>query len=255
MKLISNISNGLFWVVIIAGFIFLFSISTNSKKNFSIKKINKQIYAELKYPFELPNLKFDYKTLEPYVDEMTLKIHHTKHHQGYVDNLNKVMDNFPEYQKYSLEELLANLDALPDDLKVAVESFGGGHFSHNLFWDELCGKSDLNNMPAEILLEAINKSFHSFENFKQEFLSQALSIVGSGWVWLCICKTGELKIISTYNHVTPYAFKMQPLLLLDVWEHAYYLKYQNKRAEFVEAWWNIIDWRFVERLYFKFIKN
>ena len=256
MKFISNISNYLFWMVIVAGFIFLFMIPT-AKKSFTVKKLKKHIYDELKYPFELPNLKFDYKALEPYIDEATLKIHHTKHHQGYVDNLNKVMENFPEYQKYSLEELLANLSALPDDLKKAVESFGGGHFNHNLFWDELCikDKTHLNNEPSELFLEAIIKAFQSFDNFKREFLKQALSIVGSGWVWLCIDKTGELKIVATYNHLTPDLFKMQPLLVLDVWEHAYYLKYQNKRAEFVEAWWNIIDWKFVERLYFKFIKS
>lgn len=254
MKLISNISNGLFWVVVIAGFIFLFTIPT-SKKSFTIKKDKKQIYAELKYPFELPKLKFAYNALEPYIDEETLKIHHTKHHQGYIDNLNKIMEEFPGYQKYSLEELLVNLNALPDGLKKAVKSFGGGHFNHTLFWDELCSKTNLNSGPSELLLEKINKSFKSFENFKQEFLKQALSIIGSGWVWLCVDKAGELAIVSTYNHVTPYAFKMQPVLLLDVWEHAYYLKYQNRRAEFVQAWWNIIDWKFVERLYFKFMQN
>ncbi len=254
MKFISNISNLLFWFCIIAGLIFLFAIPT-SKKVFKIKKIKKQVYDDLKYPFELPKLKFAYNALEPYIDEKTLGIHHTKHHQGYIDGLNKVMSNFPEYQKYSLEELLFNLNALPDGLREAVKSFGGGHFNHALFWDMLCGKNNLNNEPSELLLEKINKTFKSFEDFKQDFLKQALSIIGSGWVWLCVDKFGELVIVSTYNHETPYALKMQPILLLDVWEHAYYLKYQNRRAEFVAAWWNIIDWKFVERLYFKFMQK
>jgi Fe-Mn family superoxide dismutase len=254
MKLISNISNWLFWVFIIVGFIFVFTIPT-SKKVFNIKKIKKQIYDDLKYPFELPKLKFDYKALESYIDEKTLNIHHTKHHQGYIDSLNKVMEAFPEYQKYSLEELLSNLNALPEALSKAVKSFGGGHFNHNFFWDALSSKPNLNNEPSELLLEKINKTFKSFEGFKQDFLKQALSIVGSGWVWLCVDQAGELVIIPTYNHETPYALKMQPILLLDVWEHAYYLKYQNRRAEFVAAWWNLIDWKFVERIYFKFMQK
>lgn len=254
MRLIANISNGLFWMFILAGIIFLFVIPT-SNKNSTIKKMKKQIYVDLKYPFELPKLKFAYNALEPYMDEKTLKIHYTKHHQSYIENLNKMMENFPEYQKHSLEELLANLNALPGDLKKTVKNFGGGHFNHIFFWDTICGRSDLKNAPSELLLENINKTFGSFEEFKKKFLNKALSIVGSGWVWLCVDKIGDFKIISTYNHETPYILKMQPILVLDVWEHAYYLKYQNKRAEFVEAWWNIIDWKFVERLYFKSMQN
>lgn len=261
MRFIANVSNGFFWLVIVSGLVFLFTIPSPNQ-NGKIKKLQKQLYQELKYPFELPKLKFEYNVLEPYIDEQTLKIHHTRHHQGYVDNLNKAMEEYPEYQAFTLEELLANLNFLPVPLRQAVKSHGGGHFNHSLFWDVLCGKKAENglpagiiNVPTDILLDRINISFQSLEKFKQEFLKKALSIIGSGWVWLCADKKGDLIIIATYNHETPQMTKYQPILILDVWEHAYYLKYQNKRADFVNTWWNVVDWKMAEKLYFKAIQN
>ena len=240
MKFFSNISNGLFWLVIVAGVVFFFTIPS-PQKTVKFKRLSKQLFVELKYPFELPPLKFAYNALEPHMDEQTLKIHHTKHHQGYVDNLNKAMEQYPEYQIYSLENLLANLNALPEALKNAVKSHGGGHFNHTLFWTLLC-KQVPNSGISDVILEKISKDFESFENFKQEFAKQAVSIIGSGWVWLCVDQNGKFKLVSSYNHETPYTQNLYPILVLDVWEHSFYLQYLNDRAKYVDEWWKVVNW-------------
>ncbi|MFH1254207.1 MAG: superoxide dismutase [bacterium] len=267
MKIFSNFSDKLFWLVIAMGFVFLFTIPS-PEKNTKFKRLTKQIFPELKYPYVLPTLKFAFNDLEPYMDEQTVNIHYTKHHQGYVDKLNSILERYPEWQNYTLEDLLANLNALPEELSIVVKAHGGGHFNHTLFWTTLCKKSSVaeGSEPSGIILEKINSAFGSLENFKKDFLDKALSIVGSGWVWLCVDNSGELKTVATYNHETPLFChpeldsgsirkipptnqKLKPILILDVWEHAYYLKYQNKRAGFVDAWWNLIDWKEVEKIY------
>ncbi len=250
MKIFSNFSDKLFWLVIAVGFIFLFTIPS-PEKNAKFKRLSKHVFPELTYPYSLPQLKFAFNDFEPFIDAQTVNIHYTKHHQGYVDKLNGILENYPEWQLYLLEDLIANLDALPEKLREVVKSHGGGHFNHTLFWATLCKKSSTpeGNSPFGIILEKINSAFGSFENFKKDFLEKALSIVGSGWVWLCVDKSGELKIFATYNHETPFNQSLKPILILDVWEHAYYLKYQNKRADFVDAWWNLIDWKEVEKIY------
>lgn len=243
--------------MIATGVVFWFKIPSPVKninfKSTKFKELTTHIFPELKYPFALPKLKFAYNGLEPYMDEQTVIIHYTKHHQGYVDKLNGILEKYPEWQNYPLEDLLANLNVLPEELSKIVQAHGGGHFNHTLFWSLMC-KKDLATEgfgPSGIILEKINNTFGSVENFKKDFLDKALSIVGSGWVWLCVDDNGELKTVATYNHETPLAQKQHPILVLDVWEHAYYLKYQNKRADFVAAWWNLVDWREVEAIYNK----
>lgn len=284
MKFFSNISDKLFWVMIVIGFVFLFTIPSPVKSTKFIR-LKKHVFPELKYPYSLPTLKFAFNDLEPYMDEQTVTIHYTKHHQGYVDKLNGILEKYPEWQHYLLEDLLANLNALPAELSKVVKAHGGGHFNHTLFWSLMCKKSleSENSGPFGIVLEKINKTFGSIDNFKKDFLDKALSVVGSGWVWLCVDGSGNLKTLATYNHETPFfchpavsaeacggGWELDsgsikkitpinqnsfPILILDVWEHAYYLKYQNKRADFVDAWWNLVDWKEVEAFYNKTALN
>jgi len=200
----------------------------------------------VKYPFSLPELKFSYQDLEPNIDAQTLEIHYTKHHQGYVDKLNKALANHQKYHGYTIEELLTNLDSLPEEIQDSVRNNGGGHFAHMLFWDSMSPNSQ---EPNKNILVAINKTFGSLEDFKEEFEKVASTHFASGWVWLCVNPEKELAIISTPNHYTPLEEGFYPILVLDVWEHAYYLKYQNRRVEFIKNWWNIVNWNNVERLY------
>ena len=195
----------------------------------------------------LPKLKFEYKALEPYFDEATMKLHHSKHHQTYVDKLNEALVKHPELAEKSLEELLIDLTKIPEDIRGAVRNHGGGHFNHTFFWDILKPNSGGKvALPTGQTLEDINKTFSSFENFQKLFKEAALSRFGSGWAWLVADVNDELMIITTANQETPLELKMGPIIGLDVWEHAYYLKYQNRRAEFVDAFFNLIDWSKVE---------
>jgi Fe-Mn family superoxide dismutase len=196
---------------------------------------------------ELPNLKYNYNALEPYIDEMTMTIHHSKHHAAYVNNLNIALEKYPELQKKSIEELILSLDSLPEDIKVAVRNNGGGHYNHSFFWTIL--KLNSGTKPEGDLSEAINKFFGSFESFKEGFGKAAVSRFGSGWAWLVVDKEGDLKITSTPNQDNPISEGLKPILALDVWEHAYYLKYQNKRPDYISAFWNVVDWKEVSRLY------
>lgn len=186
--------------------------------------------------FELPKLKYSYDALEPYIDAQTMEIHHTKHHQTYVDNLNKAL---PENTK-SLEEILENVSTYP----VAVRNNAGGHWNHSFFWEIM--SPNAGGEPTGEIAEEINKSFGSFEKFKEEFENAGKTRFGSGWAWLVKTSDG-LKICSTPNQDNPLMdlaeVKGTPLLGLDVWEHAYYLKYQNKRADYITAFWNVIDWK------------
>lgn len=194
--------------------------------------------------FELPKLKYSYDTLEPHIDAQTMEIHHTKHHQAYVDNLNKAL---PENDK-SLEEILESVSTYP----VAVRNNAGGHWNHSFFWEIMSPHSTSGRQATGELAEEINKSFGSFEKFKEEFENAGKTRFGSGWAWLVKTSDG-LKICSTPNQDNPLMdlaeVKGVPLLGLDVWEHAYYLKYQNKRAEYITAFWSVVEWAKVSELY------
>lgn len=202
--------------------------------------------------FELPKLKYDYNALEPHIDAQTMEIHYSKHHAAYVTNLNKALESILQTHiqlaDKSLEWLLQNLNELPETIKTAVRNNGGGHYNHTLFWDILSPVSNL--QPVGKLADSINKAFGSFEKFKEEFARQALGRFGSGWVWL-ISEGGKIVITSTPNQDNPLMEGKKVVMGLDVWEHAYYLKYQSKRADYVNAWWNVLDWARVDKLYEK----
>lgn len=197
--------------------------------------------------FETPPLPYDYNALEPYMDEATMKIHHDKHHVAYTTNFNKALENYPKIAEQSAEDILRNIDSVPDDIKVAVKNHGGGHVHHSFFW-EILAPADKSGEPQGELLQAITESFGSFEKFKEEFTQAAMTVFGSGWAWLSVDK-GKLIIEKTSNQDSPYSLGHEPILGLDVWEHAYYLKYQNKRAEFVENFFNVINWLKVAEIY------
>src|SRR3990172_48132 len=200
----------------------------------------KLIVYGLKYPYTLPPLKYEYNALEPHIDTDTIHLHHDKHNQTYIDNVNKALQTSSEHQHLNLEDLLTNLPALPASIRETVRNNGGGHLAHTLFWDSLSPQST--GKPTEVIAKEINASFGSFESFKEQFQKQAATHVGSGWTWLCLTPAKKLSIVTTLNHDTPLAQGLYPLMVLDVWEHAYYLKYRNKRADFITAWWNIINW-------------
>lgn len=197
--------------------------------------------------FELPKLKYAYNSLEPYIDEMTMTIHHTKHHQAYIDNANKAIAGTPFDGKLA-EELLKNLNAIPESIRNAVRNHGGGHYNHTLFW-EMMGPGK-GGSPSGELGGAINEKFGSFDKFVEQFSDSAAKRFGSGWAWL-VSNNGSLEIMSTANQDNPISEGKTPLLGIDVWEHAYYLRYMNKRADYVKNWWNVVDWEFVESLYKK----
>lgn len=199
----------------------------------------------MKYPYELPPLPYAYDALEPHIDTKTMEIHHGKHHQTYVDKLNAALESWPDGQGKELEELLRNLDSVPENIRTAVRNHGGGHLNHSFFWP-LMKKGG--GEPAGEIAEAIKKEFSDFAKFKEAFTNAALGVFGSGWAWLAV-GNGKLEIIKTPNQDSPISQGKIPVLGIDVWEHAYYLKYQNRRPEYVEAWWNIVNWEEVERRY------
>jgi superoxide dismutase, Fe-Mn family len=198
---------------------------------------------------ELPNLKYDYKALEPYIDELTMTIHHSKHHAAYINNLNAALEKYPELQEKGVEELVANLDSVPEGIRTAVRNNGGGHLNHTFFWSII--GPDAGGRPEGELAEAIDSKFGSFEAFKEEFAKAAATRFGSGWAWLVQNKDNGLAVVSTPNQDSPVSEGLKPLLGLDVWEHAYYLKYQNRRPDYVSQWWNVVDWKEVSKLYKK----
>jgi Fe-Mn family superoxide dismutase len=189
---------------------------------------------------ELPPLPYAYDALEPYIDEQTMRIHHGKHHQGYVNNLNTALEGHPDLQAKSVEELLKNLNAVPEDIRTAVRNNGGGHANHSLFWPSMSPKGG--GEPDGALAGAIAAAFGSFESFKETFSKAAATRFGSGWAWLSVGGGGKLVVTSTPNQDSPLAEGLMPVLGLDVWEHAYYLKYQNRRGDYIAAWWNVVNW-------------
>jgi Fe-Mn family superoxide dismutase len=194
----------------------------------------------------LPPLPYDYGALEPHIDARTMEIHHTKHHQTYVNNLNAALEKAPNLQGKSLEELLGNLDAVPEGIRTAVRNNGGGHWNHSMFW-QIMGPN-VGSEPTGPLADALTSSFGGVDQFKEKFAAAATGRFGSGWAWL-IASGNSLSIESTPNQDTPVMEGKRPILGLDVWEHAYYLKYQNRRPDYIGAWWQVVNWDAVaERL-------
>jgi Fe-Mn family superoxide dismutase len=194
--------------------------------------------------FQLKPLPYAYDALEPFIDATTMQIHHDKHHAAYVNNLNGALEKHPELAGRSLEDLLGDLNAVPEDIRTVVRNHGGGTWNHDLFWEIMGPKAG--GVPGGALGSAIDSAFGSFDNFKAEFEKAANGRFGSGWAWL-VKKGGSLAIVSTANQDNPLSEGLVPLLGLDVWEHAYYLKYQNRRAEYVGNWWNVVNWEAVAK--------
>jgi Fe-Mn family superoxide dismutase len=197
---------------------------------------------------ELPRLPYAYDALEPYIDARTMEIHYGKHHATYVDKLNKALEAYPDFQGKSVEELLKSLNSLPSDIQKPVRNHGGGHYNHSMFWTIM--RKDGEGKPQGGLLQAIEKRFKTFEDFKKEFSTAAGNHFGSGWAWL-ISRSNSLEIITTPNQDNPLMEGIVPIMGLDVWEHAYYLKYQNRRPEYIEAWWQVVNWTEVARRFDK----
>ena len=195
--------------------------------------------------YELPPLPYDYAALEPHIDEQTMRIHHDKHHAAYVANLNKALDGHPDLQGKSVEDLISDLNGVPEAIRTAVRNNGGGHANHSMFW-RLMRKGG-GGAPAGDAAEAINKAFGGFGAFQSKFTEAGMKRFGSGWAWLSVDKSGTLAVESTANQDSPLTDGRRPVLGLDVWEHAYYLKYQNRRPDYVDAWWNVVNWSEVAR--------
>jgi Fe-Mn family superoxide dismutase len=193
-------------------------------------------------PYTLPPLPYPYEALEPHIDTLTMQIHHDKHHKAYVDNANKLLADQPELAKLPPEELLRNLAKAPEAIRTGLRNNVGGHVNHSLFWQMMSPKGG--GKPSDELAKAIDKDFKSFDDFQKQFSDAALGRFGSGWAWL-VSRNEKLEILSTANQDSPISDGAMPLLGVDVWEHAYYLKYQNRRPEYVAAWWNVVNWDFV----------
>lgn len=189
--------------------------------------------------FTLPDLPYAHNALEPFIDEMTMQIHHGKHHAAYVTNVNKALESAPELASLSVEELLRNINRVPDAIRTAVRNNGGGHANHMLFW-EIMGPNK-GGTPSGTLADAIGSTFGSFDDFKAKFGNAGITRFGSGWAWLVV-KDGKLDLYSSANQDSPYMDGHTPILGLDVWEHAYYLKYQNRRPDYIANWWNVVNW-------------
>jgi superoxide dismutase, Fe-Mn family len=195
--------------------------------------------------FTLPSLPYAPEALEPHIDKTTMEIHHGKHHNAYVTNLNKALEAVPELQTKTIEELLANnLAIVPESIRTAVRNNGGGHYNHSLFWKLLAPNAG--GYPVGNVASAIGGAFGSFDNFKEKFSAAATTCFGSGWAWLVKLADGKLDVYSTANQDSPVSEGKTALLTLDVWEHAYYLKYQNRRPEYIGAFWNVVNWKEVE---------
>ena len=189
--------------------------------------------------FKLPELGYAFDALEPYIDAKTMEIHHDKHHATYVTKLNEALEKAPDWQNKPIEEILKELNALPESVRTAVQNNGGGHYNHSMFWETM--KPGGHNEPTGNLAKAINSEFGDYENFKTKFTEAAVGVFGSGWAWLV--KNGDkIAINATGRQDNPMMEGKTPILGLDVWEHAYYLKYQNRRPEYIEAWWNVVNW-------------
>ncbi|HEU4565650.1 MAG TPA: superoxide dismutase [Gemmatimonadaceae bacterium] len=195
--------------------------------------------------FTLPPLPYDYSALEPHIDARTMEIHHTKHHQAYVNNLNAALEKAPELQGKSLDELMRDISSVPESVRTAVRNNGGGHWNHSMFWQIMAPNAG--GEPGGNIGDAIRESFGDFAKFREQFNAAAMGRFGSGWAWLIADRGGRLSIESTPNQDTPLMDGKTAVMGVDVWEHAYYLKYQNRRADYVAAWWNVVNWPEIEK--------
>lgn len=189
---------------------------------------------------KLPELKYDFNALEPVIDAKTMNIHYSKHHQGYVNKVNAALEKHPEVAKKDLVELVKDLNLVPEDIRTAVRNNGGGHLNHSLFWEVMTPNGA--KAPSGALLDAINEAFGSVEAFKEKFSAAAKTRFGSGWGWLAVDSNKKLVVLSTPNQDNPYSQGLTPILGIDVWEHAYYLNYQNRRPDYVSSWWDVVNW-------------
>ena len=205
----------------------------------SVDTMNKHIEEEFFMTYTLPDLPYAFDALEPYIDEETMHLHHDKHHNTYVTNLNAAIEKHPELGEKTIEELLSDMDAVPTDIKTAVRNNGGGHANHSFFWKIMAPNAG--GEPTGAIKEAIDEAFGDFATFKEEFKKAAAGRFGSGWAWL-VMENGKLAITSTANQDSPLMEGKTPILGLDVWEHAYYLKYKNVRPDYIEAFWNVVNW-------------
>ncbi|MBN2096686.1 superoxide dismutase [Candidatus Peregrinibacteria bacterium] len=195
----------------------------------------------------LPDLPYAYNALEPHVDEATMKVHHDKHHQAYLTKYLAALEGHDDLSAKPVEQVLGDLDSVPEAIRTAVRNNGGGYFHHNLFFEMMSPEGG--GQPGGELAKSIDEMFGSFESFKQEFTAAASTVFGSGWAWLVKDQEGRLSILQTPNQDSPVSKGLTPLIGIDVWEHAYYLKYQNRRLDFVEAWWNVVNWAYAEKAY------
>ncbi len=196
--------------------------------------------------FQTPDLPYGYDALEPHIDQATMTVHHDKHHTGYTTKLNNAIQG-TEYENWDIEKLISSIDSMPDNIKTPVRNHGGGHYNHQLFWPMM--KKGGGGQPSGALAEEINKTFGGFDEFKNQFKTAALGRFGSGWAWLVVNERGSLEIMSTPNQDNPLTQGKKPILGIDVWEHAYYLKYQNKRGDYVDAFFNVINWDQIAKNY------
>ncbi len=201
--------------------------------------------------FKLPPLTYDYNALEPHIDENTMKFHHDKHHAAYVKNLNTAINKYPQLKTKTVEELLIDLNKLPADIQTTVRNNGGGHFNHSMYWQIMGPKGG--GMPTGAIATAIKTQFGSFDTLKSQFNESGTKLFGSGWVWL-VAKDRKLKVITTPNQDSPIMQGLYPIMGNDVWEHAYYLKYQNRRPDYLSAWWNVINWTEVNKRFEQALK-
>jgi len=197
--------------------------------------------------FELPPLPYDYNALEPYIDTQTMQLHHDKHHQAYVTNLNNALQGQDQFASMSVDDVMRNINQVPDNIRTAVRNNGGGHSNHSMFWQIM--KPNGGGAPTGALTSAINQAFGSFDQFKAAFNDAGVKRFGSGWAWLVLDQNGKLQVTSSANQDSPLMDGLFPVMGNDVWEHAYYLKYQNRRPEYLNAWWNVVNWDEIARRY------
>jgi len=197
--------------------------------------------------FQLPPLPYDYNALEPYIDTQTMQLHHDKHHQAYITNVNNALQGHDQFDSVSVDDLLRNINQVPESIRTAVRNNAGGHANHTMFWNIM--KPNGGGQPTGDLANAIQQAFGSFDAFKTAFNDAGTKRFGSGWVWLALDSSGKLQVISTANQDSPLIDGLYPVMGNDVWEHAYYLKYQNRRPEYLNAWWNVVNWDEIARRY------
>jgi Fe-Mn family superoxide dismutase len=198
-------------------------------------------------PFELPKLPYDYNALEPYLDAMTMEVHYSKHHAAYTNKLNAALENNPEFFEKNIVEILSDLESVPAPIRTAVRNNGGGYYHHNIWWEQF--SPNKGGEPNGDFAQAITSYFGNFSEFKNTLKNAALTVFGSGWAWLVKDSDGKLSIIGTPNQDSPASMGLEPLLGIDVWEHSYYLKYQNRRDEYIENFWHVVDWDVIAKRY------